>query len=208
LGISRRATPLLGQAGFHDHQCDLTDEAGVGEVVRLLQKQFQMLDLVVLNAGALGAIGDMRETGLDELRRLMDVNVWANKTLLDELVRAGTELRQVVAISSGAAIVGNRGWNGYAISKAALNMLVQLYAQELPGVHFSAIAPGLVDTAMQDYLCGLEPNENFPSLEGLRSRRKTAEMPGPDELATRLADVISRAPKLIPSGQFLDIRKV
>ncbi len=208
-GISRRASPLAGtSSALSEIRLDLTDADGMPQALKKLLGESRQLDLVVLNAGSLGEIRDMQQTPLADLRRLMDVNVWANKSLLDSLLGSGIELRQVIAISSGAAVNGNRGWNGYSISKAALNMLVQLYAKECPDIHFAAIAPGLVDTAMQEYLCGLEPDSRFPSLESLRTRRNTDEMLIPDSIAIRLAKVFERASELVQSGGFLDIRNV
>lgn len=207
-GISRRVSPLQGLPGFTGAQADLTDPAQTARALSGFTGQFSSLDLVVLNAGRLGRIAGMREVPIAELEQLMAVNVWANKTVIDLLGDAGIGLRQVVAISSGASVRGNRGWNGYAISKAALNMLVQLYAAEQPETHWLALAPGLVDTAMQEYLCGLPPDERFASLAALRQRRGTGEMPTPEQLAPRLAEVIFRAPGLAGSGQFLDLRDV
>ncbi len=37
--------------------------------------------------------------------------------------------------------------------------------------HFCALAPGLIDTAMQDYLCGLDASERFPSLARIQAAR-------------------------------------
>lgn len=62
----------------------------------------------------------------------MDINVWANKLIIDDLAARHVAPRRIVLISSGAGVVGNHGWGAYALSKAALNMLAQLYAHELP----------------------------------------------------------------------------
>jgi benzil reductase ((S)-benzoin forming) len=42
----------------------------------------------------------------------MEVSVWANKVNLDWLHERGLPVRQIVAIFSGAGVVGNRGWGG------------------------------------------------------------------------------------------------
>ena len=88
---------------------------------------------------------------------------------------------QVIAISSGASQSGSRGWNGYSLSKAALNMLVKLYAGERPETHFTSLAPGLIDTAMQDYLTNLPEDSRYAPLEVLKAAKGTPKMPdGPD----------------------------
>jgi NAD(P)-dependent dehydrogenase (short-subunit alcohol dehydrogenase family) len=147
----------------------------------------------------------MAEAPLDEMLRVMDVNVWANKPILDTIFAGGRRVDQVIAISSGAAVSGSRGWNGYAISKAALNMLVKLYASERPETHFSALAPGLADTAMQESMRALAPDPRFATVERLRMAAGTPEMPTPEALAPRLARAIE-AVRSVKSGAFTDLR--
>ncbi|MEM9445180.1 MAG: SDR family NAD(P)-dependent oxidoreductase [Verrucomicrobiota bacterium] len=204
-GVSRRPCPI-DEATFC--ALDITDSKAVQKNLELLLKDVESLDLVVLNAGILGEIKDLKDTSLHDLREMMEVNLWANKTLLDALFHIVSEIKQVVAISSGAAVNGNRGWGGYALSKAALNMLIQLYAREQEQTHFIALAPGLVDTAMQDYLCGGKVDlSQFSSLQKLMNARGTDAMPNPQEAAAKLMKVM---PSLIlkPSGEFVDIRKL
>lgn len=206
-GCSRRS-PSLEHECFSFAELDVTDAARVAVVVPELAEQLKSIDVAILNAGVLGEIQDMREATLEAMRHTMEVNLWANKTLIDQLAQLSSPPRQIVTMSSGAAVNGNRGWNGYAISKAALNMLTKLYADELPEIHFAALAPGLVDTAMQDYLCGLEDeSQRFASLETIKSKRDTEEMPDGQSLAPRLWDAITRLPQLVDSGEFVDIRK-
>lgn len=208
-GLSRR-TPdsLLVHKEFHFQTLDLTDPPAVMLQVPALVEATDKLDLVILNAGVLGRIADMSQVSIDELQSTMRTNVWANKTLLDVLLDGRRKVSQVVTISSGAAVNGNRGWNGYAISKAALNMLTQLYAAENRETHFSAVAPGLVDTAMQDQLCGMTDQvERFPSLGVLQAKRGGPEMPEAIQLAPRLADYLQQLPDHIESGDFVDIRQ-
>ncbi|RRQ20560.1 SDR family NAD(P)-dependent oxidoreductase [Thiohalobacter thiocyanaticus] len=203
-GCSRRG---CGLDGVHDVQCDLGDFGNVPVALDQLLTGVERLDLVILNAGILGEIRPMHDTSLEELRRSMDINVWANKVILDWLLDAGIAIDQIVGISSGAAVLGNKGWNGYAISKAALNMVLRLYSHEFPNTHISAIAPGLIDTAMMDYLC-VEPDpEEFPALGRIREARGTQTMPGPREAAERVLGVVGKL-REFDSGSFVDIRQL
>jgi NAD(P)-dependent dehydrogenase (short-subunit alcohol dehydrogenase family) len=206
-GTARHAPELGKNDLFRFVPCDLSREKEIPAAIKRLVGGVAALDLVILNAGVLGPIGDLHEQPLDEIQRVMQVNVWANKTILDELFTSGIPIGQVALMSSGAGVHAHRGWGGYAISKAALNMLTGLAATEHPETHFSAVGPGLVDTAMQDQLCSLASDPRFPSLDRLRARRGTAEMPDGQELAPRLLEVILRLPDLIPSGTFADVRQ-
>jgi NAD(P)-dependent dehydrogenase (short-subunit alcohol dehydrogenase family) len=206
-----RRTPaqdLLDEEGFRFSAGDLTDEEQVAAIVDELLRLESRVDVAWLNAGSLGGIGDMRDQQLSDMRATMEINVWANKSVLDELFALQVPVHQVITISSGAAVNGNRGWNGYSISKAALNMLTQLYAAECPETHFTAFAPGLVDTAMQDQLCGMEPDPKFASLATLKAARGTERMPKPDEAARRLIARLDDLRTGHESGSFVDIRKM
>ncbi len=205
-GLSRRGC-ALHHTRLRQVVCDIADERQTAAQLPQLLDGVERLDLVVLNAGVLGEIRDLADTSMAAIQRVMEINVWANKRLIDDLVKQGVAMDQLVAISSGAAVNGSRGWGAYALSKATLNMLVQLYAQELPATHFCALAPGLVDTAMQAYLCdpAVVDEQRYPSMARLRAARGTEAMPSPQAAAQRIAEVIP-ALRQVPSGSFRDMR--
>jgi len=165
------------------------------------------LDLVILNAGILNEIKDLYNTSLEEIENVMNVNVWANKVLIDLLLRRLKKIDQVVAISSGASVSGARGWNAYALSKATLNMLVKLYSKECTNTHFCALAPGLINSKMQEYISNLPDNKEFPVIEKLKKVRQNQHMPGVDDAAKTVASAIEKV-KNYKSGSFLDVRKM
>jgi len=203
-GISRRGAGIDHER-FHEVRADLGDLDAIDGVLDSLLDG-RKIHLAVLNAGILGDFKPMPETGIDELRHAMDVNVWSNKRILDWFARHGAP-EQVVLISSGAAVTGHKGWGTYALSKAALNMLAQLYAHDLPGTHLSAFAPGLVHTAMQDHINDKVDAERFPSVKRLKAARGTPDMPEPREAARRIARAFDALPGRIDSGGFTDIRQ-
>jgi benzil reductase ((S)-benzoin forming) len=165
------------------------------------------LDIAILNAGVLSEIADMKDTSLKDIKDVMEINVWSNKVLIDLMFSNLKYIKQIVAISSGAAVSGNRGWNSYSLSKAALNMLIKLYSEEEPDTHFSAIAPGLIDTGMQEHISALRYDKRFPTIESLKKARGTDQMPKPDTAAEKLAKVIEKSIQE-ETGVFLDIREM
>ncbi len=205
-GVSRRGcTGLDGDP--HDVRVDLADPDAVVPALERLLDGVAALDLAVLNAGVLGPIRDLAATPVATLEEVMRINVWANKRILDWFLERSLPVRRVVLISSGAAVRGHRGWGAYALSKATLNMLTQLYAHEFPDSQLLALAPGYVDTGMQAVLCdpGQTDATRFPSLQRLRAARGTAAMPDPRTAAERILDLL---PGLVdrPSGSFVDLR--
>ena len=205
-GISRRGCGTRHHK-LKDIRCDLTDYEAMPLALETLLMGIGHLDVVILNAGILGKMQDMADATLDEIQAVMDANVWSNKVLLDWLLRSGIRVDQIVLISSGAAINGSRGWGAYALSKATLNMLTQLYAHEFTHSHLTALAPGLIDTAMQDVLCDQDQVDaaQFPSVEKLRAARGTDAMPTPTE-AGRMIVRLAPSLKQLPSGSFADVR--
>ncbi len=206
-GCSRREPKDLVEQGLHFAGIDLNDAvAGKRSFCKLIN-DVPNFDLVVLNAGKLGQIRDMKETSLVDLRETMEINVWSNKWLLDCFFADERSIEQVVAISSGASQSGSRGWNGYSLSKSALNMLIKLYAGERSQTHFTSLAPGLIDTAMQDYLTSLPKDPRYKPLDILKAAKGTEVMPDGETCARRLIDMF---PKLlqVESGSYADIRKL
>lgn len=206
-GCSRREPTDLVERGLHFSPIDLSSESTGRAAFAALIDGANCFDLIILNAGKLGTIRDMQDSPLDDLRETMEVNVWSNKWMLDELFSNGRRIDQVIAISSGASQSGSRGWNGYSLSKATLNMLVKLYAGERPETHFTSLAPGLIDTAMQDYLTNLPEDARYAPLEILKAAKGTPKMPDGQTCARQLVDAFPKL-KDRESGQYADIRKL
>lgn len=204
-GISRRG--YQGPAETVDCRFDLARHDSLPVALDSLLHKAEHLDLVVLNASILGPIGPLGQTALRDAKRVLDVNLWANKIILDWLLSSHLEVGQVVMISSGASTKGNEGWNAYSVSKAALNMLCQLYAHELPDSHLSAVAPGIVDTPMQELLCEQTNELDCPSVNYLRSARGTHAMPTPEQAAPLLAAAFERV-RQAPSGGYYDLSEL
>lgn len=207
-GISRRTNKELENfSNFFFLSQDLADFKETEKNIAEFVKDTDSLDLVILNAGMLNEIKDMKDTGIDEIKKVMDVNVWSNKIIIDTLFAALKNIGQIVAISSGASVSGARGWNAYSLSKATLNMLISLYANEQPKTHFSALAPGLINTGMQEYISGIDDELDFPTIERLKKVRASGEMPTIEEAAEINAQAIDRL-KQYESGSFVDVRKM
>ena len=208
-GLSRRKPPDFGEkALFHHASVDLAEHASIPEALERLLPEKAKLDLALLNAGTAGRFGDTKDTPLELIKSVMDVNVWANKVILDFFCSRRVPPSQVVAISTGASITGHRGWNGYSLSKAALNMLMRLYARELPETHFTALAPGLIDTPMLRSVMSLPSDNDFPTIARMKRKRGTAELLTPDQAAERLVNIIDRLPDKVESGSYVDSRQM
>lgn len=203
-GISRRTSASLAPArNFSFQELDLSEEASIRAVLPQLLGQVDSLDLVILNAGILGKSGDVCETSVAEFQRTMNINVWANKIVLDSIFSICPNVKQVVAISSAAAVASFRGSAAYCISKAALNMLIAMYAEEQKRTHFNSVAPCLVKTEMQDELASQPADPRFPAFDSLRLARQAGLMIEAPDAAEYLISVFEKATAR-PSGSFID----
>lgn len=128
---------------------DVTDEAAVHASVAAAEAMTGGLDIVVNNAGY-GMTGAVEETGLDQARRLFDVNVFGAMAVCQAALpylrarRAG----HIVNITS---VSGHAAWAGtalYGASKFALECLGRTLAQEVAplGIRVTNVAPGGVRT--------------------------------------------------------------
>ena len=206
-GCSRCKPEGLMDRGLRFQKIDLADPVAGKELLSEQIRDVGHFDVFVLNAAKLGKIRDMQDTPLADLRDTMEINLWANKWILDTAFSQKRTLQQVVAISTGASQSGSRGWNGYSLSKAALNMLIRLYAGEQVGTHFTSLAPGLVDTAMQDYLTNLPEDDRYLTLKVLKAAKGTKTMPDGETCARTLVDLFPRLLQL-ESGSYADIRQL
>jgi NAD(P)-dependent dehydrogenase (short-subunit alcohol dehydrogenase family) len=136
------------------------------------------LDLLVNNASTLGVspLPRLVSYPLDELERVLDVNVVAPLALVQEampLLRRSTR-PAVLNITSDASVEPYEGWGGYGLSKAALDHMSAVLAVEEPSVLVWAVDPGDMRTQMhQDAFPGEDisdrplPEEVVSDLVGL-----------------------------------------
>lgn len=201
-GISRRKLDY-NHPNINHLTLDINDYSNVPKLKDFLPPN---LGLIILNAGVLGEMTTMKNASIESLQNVMQTNLWAQKNLLDNLL-GHKEIEKIITLSSGASINANVGWAGYSLSKAALNILTQLYAKEYPETHFIALAPGLVDTAMQDYIFNEVSSQEFPSVQRLKDARGTKNMPSPQIFCKYFENSLEKI-FTHDSGSFVDIRKI
>lgn len=137
---------------------------------------------VFLNAGILGELLPVKDISLYDYQEVFNVNVWANKLIIDELLKTKA-VKNIICISSGAASKGYYGWSLYCATKAAIKQLMSCYAIENPEVSFLSLAPGLVKTKMQDEIQQYD-EKDIPSVKKFKDAYDT--MQTPDECAEKI----------------------
>ncbi|MFJ3310162.1 SDR family NAD(P)-dependent oxidoreductase [Streptomyces sp. NPDC086549] len=144
---------------------DVTDAAHRAELVAAAGK-LGGVDLLVNNASALGAepLVRLAELPLEGLRRALEVNVVAALGLVQDALPLLREAPAgaVVTVSSDAAAEAYGTWGGYGASKAALDQLAAVLAEEEPGLRVWAVDPG--DMATELYAAAV-PDDDAPRPE-------------------------------------------
>jgi len=129
---------------------DVTNEDEVARVVEAATAWTGRLHGVVHCAGGSETIGPVTQIDSDAWRRTVDLNVNGSMYVLKhsarELVRGGGG--SFIGISSIAASNTHRWFGAYGVSKAALDHLMMLAADELgpSWVRVNCIRPGLIRT--------------------------------------------------------------
>ena len=132
---------------------DLTDFAGIDNLSAALYKRLGRLDALIGNAGELGVLSPMGHIDPETWDRVIAVNLTANWRLIrsfDPLLRSSDAGRAVFVTST----VGHQArgyWSAYSVSKAALEMMVKIYAAENTETNIRAnlLNPGPTRTAMR-----------------------------------------------------------
>jgi len=178
---------------------DIADQGHRQDLVDIVRPHGR-LDVLVNNAGVCDD-GPLEEQSLDELRRVIEINlvsVLDLGRLTADLLRAAPAA-SVINVASMYGIVASRGpMAGYNATKGALiNLTRHLAAVWGPsGVRVNALAPGYFPTELTGFLA------NPAFVQSIRDRTLLGRTPAPDELDGPLLFLASAASSYI-TGQTL-----
>ena len=154
VGACARRTPAVGAVRG---SVDVTDADAVDAFCDTVARELGPIDLWVNNAGVLGPIEPAIDVDPGSFAENVRINVVGTfngcRTYLRHR-RAEGGGGVLVNISSGAATTPIAAWSAYCSSKAGVDMLTQVLREEasVTGLRIYAVAPGLVDTAMQEQI--------------------------------------------------------
>ena len=186
LGAITEVLALPGDVADDWHRGALLDAAG------------DRVDLLVNNASLLGPSPQppLGRYPLDVLERVYRVNVLAPLALTQLVLPRMADGGVIVNVSSDAGVEPYAGWGGYGSSKAALDQLSAILAEEHPALRVYSVDPGDMRTRMhQEAFPGEDISDRPPpeaSVPGLL-RLIDGELPSGRYLAREL---IATAPAL------------
>jgi NAD(P)-dependent dehydrogenase (short-subunit alcohol dehydrogenase family) len=133
---------------------DLIDGDSIARLGTALAGRWDKLDILVLNAATLGGLAAVQAIDQKELARVLALNVSAQAALLaafDPMLRKSKRAR-VIGITSNVARHPRAYWGAYGASKAAFEVLLRAYGDEvenISSIRTATIDPGATRTAMR-----------------------------------------------------------
>ncbi len=151
---------LKGKGHFYI-KADISTTAGREKILKVIQKKYRRLHLLVNNAGVAPLERkDILETTEESYDRVMSVNLKGAFFLTQQTARYMIELVQnklvvkpkIINISSISAYVSSTARPEYCLSKAGVSMMTVLYADRLAeyGINVYEIRPGIIKTPMTE----------------------------------------------------------
>jgi NAD(P)-dependent dehydrogenase (short-subunit alcohol dehydrogenase family) len=132
---------------------DLCNFIKIDELAAALFDRYGRLDILIGNAAEFGTFSPLGHIDPATWAEVIDLNLTANWRLIramDPLLRAAPDGRAIF-VTAGVAHGTHPYWGPYAVSKAALEMLVKVYAGEITKtpVRANLIDPGIVRTRLR-----------------------------------------------------------
>lgn len=133
---------------------DLAEPDGIARLATAIRGRWSALDILVINAALLPQLTAVTQIDQPSFNKVITVNVLASQALLahfDPLLRQSANPR-VIGLTSTVATAPRAYWGAYASTKAAFEILLDCYAQEVRNiskVRVAIVNPGATRTAMR-----------------------------------------------------------
>ncbi len=210
IGISRGASP-----GAEHLAADLADPASWPSVGRSFRRELDGFDgdrvVFVHAAGTIQPLGYAGEVDTDAYMSNVVLNSAAPQVLGHLFLAAtsaaatGTALRHLVMLTSGAAKSVYEGWTAYGAGKAAIDQWVRDAGAEQEtrgGVRVLSVAPGTVNTGMQEQLRNVDERD-FPMRQKFLDVHRAGKLGEPHQVASSIWGLLDRA---LDNGSVVDLR--
>jgi len=168
---------------------DVSQRDNVTRLIEATLTAYGQIDVLVNAAGVYGPIGPMWDVDVDKWIQAMKINLFGTFTCCHTVLPHMIERRQgkIVNFSGGGAASPLPRFTAYGVSKTAIVRLTETLAEEVKefNVQVNAVAPGAVDTSLQDDV--LAAGERAGDLLArIRRLRETGEGGVPRELPAEL----------------------
>lgn len=162
-GAETTLAEIIALGGYgKTYKCRISDYNMCKEMIDYVIESFGKLDILVNNAG-ISTIGLFMDSTKEDIDNLMGVNIlgamYLSKHALPHMISKGKG--NIINISSIWGDVGASCEVIYSTSKGGINLFTKSLAKEVApmGIRVNAIAPGVINTEMNSFLCEDERRE-------------------------------------------------
>ncbi|MBF6618361.1 MAG: SDR family oxidoreductase [Candidimonas sp.] len=173
-------------------QADLADPAAAERVAQDLAAALPpdaQRYILINNAGTVEPIGQASSlTNAAAITAAFSLNVSSVMLLTAAFLKAVQPLQadsRILNISSGAGRNPMPGWGVYCATKAALDHYTSVLHAENHGVRIASLAPGVIDTGMQEQIRG-SAAADFPNVQRFADMHAQGQLSAPAEVAARI----------------------
>ena len=153
---------------------------------------------LINNAGVIPRIGPLSEVDADDLSKALRVGLEAPMQLTSAFLRATAHWpaeRKVLNISSGLGRRAMASQAGYCAAKAGMDHFTRCVALEetlkTNGAKVCSLAPGVIDTGMQEQLRSADSNA-FPDHQSFLNLKTSSALTSPGDAAKNILEVLAR----------------
>jgi NAD(P)-dependent dehydrogenase (short-subunit alcohol dehydrogenase family) len=165
--LERAAEELRAKTDVVSLSVDVSEEAE--RLVEAGLERFGRIDVLVNNASELGPspMPELESLSWQDMERILRVNVTAplhlTQLVLPQMRARGEGV--IINVTSDAGVEAYAGWGGYGASKAALEHMSRVLAEEVAGsgVRVYVVDPGDMNTEMHRFA---EPGVDLSGLPG------------------------------------------
>lgn len=193
-GLSRSNSIIHNN--FNHIKIDLSD---INQVHNFSFENHNKANQIILinNSGIIGPVSPVGRQNSSSIVDTFNINTIAPAILTNKFIAAfenSESQKTIINTSSGAGRHTVKSWSTYCGSKAALDMISMVIADEQKDnsnpIRIYSVAPGVVDSTMQDEI-RMQNKEDFPDLEKFIDYKRNNLLSSPEEVAKKYLYILN-----------------
>ena len=204
IGISRSQN--IEQINYHHIALDLNNISKIESIDFPKWSNAEQISLIH-NAGWIGPIQKIGNQEIGAITSAYMINLVAPAVLSSKFIgmyKSSKAQKVILSISSGAAHYPIEGWSTYCSSKAGLDMLSKCINEEYNDIINLSIAPGKVDTPMQNDI-RFADEKAFPRLKEFQNYYNDDQLSDAKEVAKKYIKILQHPKKFLQLNRVTDI---
>ena len=189
VGISRNCK--ISHKNYQHHFLDLSRLPEVKAFEFTLNESFEKV-ILINNAGTLGEVKTVGNLSANSFEEVYNINLIAPSILINSFIKqlkSAKAKKNILCVSSGAAGYPIKSWANYCATKAGLDHFCRVIYKEHPQIKVMSVAPGVVNTAMQTAIRGVDESD-FEDRQRFIDLHESGELTEPAVVAEKFLQLI------------------